>query len=86
MITPLIKNLNSSSLARISFYNIKSNQLLMEGILTLIFLNYRLSKTNAPQKRQTPQRRVLNLLGEFFLPQLPASRFNIQGFRLSNGA
>ncbi|EJB12850.1 hypothetical protein HPCPY1124_1515 [Helicobacter pylori CPY1124] len=31
------QKLNSSSLARISFYNIKSNQLLMEGILTLIF-------------------------------------------------
>ncbi|WRA37665.1 hypothetical protein KVK43_06675 [Helicobacter pylori] len=37
MMTPLIKNLNSSSLARISFYSIKSNQLLMEEILTLIF-------------------------------------------------
>ncbi|MGL2764487.1 hypothetical protein ACQJ8W_07435 [Helicobacter pylori] len=35
--TPLIKNLNSSSLARILFYSIKSNQLLMEEILTLIF-------------------------------------------------
>ncbi|MBH0265438.1 hypothetical protein I6763_07295 [Helicobacter pylori] len=37
MMTPLIKNLNSSSLARILFYSIKSNQLLMEEILTLIF-------------------------------------------------
>ncbi|MCQ2693178.1 hypothetical protein JT105_07130 [Helicobacter pylori] len=37
MMTPLIKNLNSSSLARILFYSIKANQLLMEEILTLIF-------------------------------------------------
>ncbi|MGL2346730.1 hypothetical protein ACR9LK_07035 [Helicobacter pylori] len=41
--TPLIKNLNSSSLARISFYSIKSNQLLMEEILTLIFNPYPLN-------------------------------------------
>ncbi|WP_096483463.1 hypothetical protein [Helicobacter pylori] len=62
--TPLIKNLNSSSLARISFYNIKSNQLLMEGILTLIFnpysLNFKLSldsNQHPPlEKRQTPQK------------------------------
>ncbi|WP_232263446.1 hypothetical protein [Helicobacter pylori] len=47
--TPLIKNLNSSSLARILFYNIKSNQLLMEEILTLIF------KFLLPEKRGLKQ-------------------------------
>ncbi|WP_080243385.1 hypothetical protein [Helicobacter pylori] len=68
--TPLIKNLNSSSLARILFYNIKSNQLLMKENLALIFDLYCSIFEKLPQ-------RILNFLLEFFLPQLPASRFNI---------
>ncbi|MUU53219.1 hypothetical protein F7205_07255 [Helicobacter pylori] len=47
--TPLIKNLNSSSLARILFYSIKSNQLLMEEILTLIFKFLLLEKRGLKQ-------------------------------------
>lgn len=59
----------------------------MKENLALIF-DYRLSKTNTPIRKKTnaTKKEFLNLLGEFFLPQLPASRFNIQGFRLSNGA
>ncbi|EJB46052.1 hypothetical protein HMPREF1439_00377 [Helicobacter pylori HP250AFiii] len=49
MMTPLIKNLNSSSLARILFYSIKSNQLLMEEILTLIFKFLLLEKRGLKQ-------------------------------------
>ncbi|EJC05496.1 hypothetical protein HPHPP13_1641 [Helicobacter pylori Hp P-13] len=47
--TPLIKNLNSSSLARILFYSINSNQLLMEEILTLIFKFLLLEKRGLKQ-------------------------------------
>ncbi|WP_120922710.1 hypothetical protein [Helicobacter pylori] len=47
--TPLIKNLNSSSLARILLYSIKSNQLLMEEILTLIFKFLLLEKRGLKQ-------------------------------------
>ncbi|MGL2602281.1 hypothetical protein ACQJ63_03665 [Helicobacter pylori] len=49
--TPLIKNLNSSSLARILFYSIKSNQLLMEEISTLIFKFLLLEKRGLKQTK-----------------------------------
>ncbi|EMG86937.1 hypothetical protein HMPREF1396_00897 [Helicobacter pylori GAM114Ai] len=52
MMTPLIKNLNSSSLARILFYSIKSNQLLMKEILTLIFKFLLLDKEGYKQIAQ----------------------------------
>ncbi len=43
------QKLNSSSLARILFYSIKSNQLLMEEILTLIFKFLLLEKRGLKQ-------------------------------------
>ncbi|WP_367704753.1 hypothetical protein [Helicobacter pylori] len=58
--TPLIKKLNSSSLARILFYNIKSNQLLMKGILTLIFNPYSLNF----------EKRVFKFVGRVFSPSI----------------
>ncbi len=66
----------------------------MKEILVLIFnpypLNFELSldqNQHPPlEKNKHYKKEFSNLLREFFLPQLPASRFNIQGFRLSNGA
>ncbi len=62
----------------------------MKENLALIFNPYPLNfeKSTPPIRKKTKphKKEFSNLLREFFLPQLPAGRFNIQSFRLSNGA
>ncbi|RKV16344.1 hypothetical protein DD749_07260 [Helicobacter pylori] len=65
--TPLIKNLNSSSLARILFYDIKSNQLLMKENLVLIFNPYPLNfELSLDQNQHPPLEKRQNLTKKSF--------------------